>query len=75
MSNVHHSRLDESQINSALDDSVATLVSVDDNGWFVDNDVSLSSSDSDDDQIYRPCKGESKSEIKFYDSGKGQVAM
>ena len=63
MLNVYHSRLDESEIGRALDNTVSALVSEEDSGWFADwmdlwKDISLSSSDSDDDKIFRPRKRE-----------------
>lgn len=39
-----------------LDDAVLTLVTEEASEWFVDNDVSLSSTDSS----YRHCKGENE---------------
>ena len=71
MSNVCRSRLDTNGIDHMLDNTVSASMS----GWFVDSDVLLSSSNSDNDEIYRPCKGESESETDFSDSRKGHVAM
>ena len=36
MLNLHHSRLDESEIECALDDTMSTFVSGEDSGWFMD---------------------------------------
>ena len=52
MSNVCHSGLDKREIDHML----LTLMSGEENGWLVDSNVSLPSSDSDDDKIYRPDK-------------------
>ena len=71
MSNMYHSRLDKNEIVGALGNTVLTLVSGEDYGWFVDSDESLSSSDSDDDEIYKPCEEEGENETEFSDSGKG----
>ena len=84
MLNVYHSRLDESEIGRALDNTVSTLVNEEDSGWFADwmdlwKDISLSSSDSDDDKIFRPRKRErereSESETEFSDSAKRRMAL
>ncbi len=52
-----------------LDD---TIVSGEDSGRFVGSGVSLSSSDSDENEIYRPCKGESENETE---SMRGEVTL
>ena len=69
------SRFDKSEIACALDDTVSTLVSGEDSGWFVDSDASPSLSISDKDEISRPHKGEIETETESSHSGKGQVAM
>ena len=58
----------KSEIDRMLDDAMSKLVSGEYSRWFVDSDSSLSSSDSDDDELYRPCKGGNESEIQ----GKGE---
>lgn len=52
-----------------FNDTVLTLVSGE------DSDMSLSSSDFNEDKIYWPPKGESESETESSHSGKGLVAM
>ena len=67
MSNVHHSRLEKSEIGHTLNNTVSILVSGEDSGWFVDSNVSLFSSDS---LLREKVKVRQSS-----DSRKGQVAM
>ena len=49
---------------------MSILLSGEDNGWFVDCDVSLLSSYSDDDEISRPHKQENESNTEFSHSGR-----
>ena len=65
MSNVHLSGFDKSGINRMLEDTVWILLSGEDSGWFADCDVSLSSSYLDNDEIYRPYKGENEMTLNF----------
>ena len=50
-----------------LDNTVSILLSGEDSGLFVDYDLSLSSSYSDNDKIYRLQKGENESDTEFSD--------
>ena len=62
------SSFDESEIDCVLSDTVSTLGSGENSGWFVDCDASLLPSYSDDVKIYRPHNGENESDIKFLDT-------
>ena len=47
-----------------------TLLSGEDRRWLVDSDATLSSTDSDDDEISRPHKQENESNTEFSHSGR-----
>ena len=63
------------ETDHTLDDTVSILSSGEDSGWFVDCDVSLSSSYLDNDKLSKPHKGENESDTEFSDSGKGWVPI